>query len=142
MTRLHWRLLLIGTLWMPTLLLAEVADPVAGYTGAQAFGRYCASCHGPLGHGDGPVASSLKVEIPDLTELSKRFGGHFPDERVRDIIDGRAVLPAHGSRPMPVWGYEFEARTTGNETAAPESRKVAQNLIDRLVQHLRAMQKN
>lgn len=141
MTRLQWRLLLIGALWAPATLLAGAADPVAGYTGAQAFNRYCASCHGPAGHGDGPVASSLKVEIPDLTELARRFGGKFPDERVREIIDGRAVLPAHGSRLMPVWGYEFEARTTNDGNVAPGPRGMAQELIDRLVDHLRSMQK-
>ena len=95
-------------------------EPFADYSGAQLFGRFCASCHGSLGFGDGPVAPSLKVMIPDLTQLSKRSGGRFPDERVREIIDGRAVLPAHGTRPMPVWGYELEARAgAGDAPASP-----------------------
>ena len=87
------------------------------------------------------MAPSLKVMIPDLTELSKRSGGRFPDERVREIIDGRAVLPAHGSRPMPVWGYELEAQAGAGETTAANPRDTAQTLIDRLVDHLRSMQR-
>jgi hypothetical protein len=83
------------------------------------------------------VAPSLKIMLPDLAELSKRSGGRFPDERVREIIDGRAVLPAHGSRAMPVWGYELEAQVPEGRPA----RDTAQIIIDRLVEHLRSMQR-
>lgn len=134
--------------WLVAALLAAPAasqaahpDPFADYSGAQLFGRFCASCHGVLGSGDGPVASSLKVMIPDLSELAKRSGGRFPDERVREIIDGRAVLPAHGTRLMPVWGYELEARAGVDASAATNPRDTAQTMIDRLVDHLRSMQR-
>ncbi len=135
-------------LWLLVALLAAAgqsqaadSDPFANYGGAQLFARFCASCHGPQGEGDGPVAPSLRVMIPDLTELSKRSGGRFPDERVREIIDGRAVLPAHGTRPMPVWGYELEARAGAGDTPVAHPRDAAQTLIDRLVDHLRSMQR-
>ncbi len=134
--------------WLLVALLAAAGqsqagdpDPFADYSGAQLFARFCASCHGTLGFGDGPVAPSLKVMIPDLTELSKRSGGRFPDERVREIIDGRAVLPSHGTRPMPVWGYELEARAGAGDAPAAHPRDAAQTLIDRLVGHLRSMQR-
>lgn len=107
------------------------------YNGDQLFQRFCASCHGKLGYGDGPVAPSIKVLIPDLTQLSKRASGRFPADRVREIIDGRAVLPAHGTRPMPVWGYELEAQVPPEQSG----RAVAQGLIDRLVEHLRSIQR-
>lgn len=99
MTRI-W--LTAALLTLPVVTQAADIDPFLDYSGEQLFGRFCASCHGSFGAGDGPVAGSLKVMIPDLTELTKRSGGRFPDERVREIIDGRAVLPAHGTRPMPV----------------------------------------
>ena len=133
--------LLAALLCVPAASQAADADPFADYSGAQLFGRFCASCHGTLGFGDGPVAPSLKVMIPDLTELSKRSGGRFPDERVREIIDGRAVLPSHGTRPMPVWGYELEARAGAGDTPVAHPRDAAQTLIDRLVDHLRSMQR-
>jgi mono/diheme cytochrome c family protein len=133
--------LLVALLALPAASQAADIDPFADYSGAQLFGRFCASCHGSLGFGDGPVASSLKVMIPDLTELSKRSGGRFPDERVREMIDGRAVLPAHGTRPMPVWGYELEAQAGAGDTPSDHPRDTAQTLIDRLVDHLRSMQR-
>lgn len=133
--------LLAVLLALPAVTLGADMDSFTDYSGAQLFGRFCASCHGSLGFGDGPVAPTLKVMIPDLTELSKRSGGRFPDDRVREIIDGRAVLPAHGSRPMPVWGYELEAQAGAGEAGAGNPRDKAQTLIDRLVDHLRSMQR-
>lgn len=135
------QLVIIGLVMASSAVQAADLEPFADYSGEQLFGRFCASCHGALGFGDGPVAPTIKVMIPDLTQLSKRSGGRFPDERVREIIDGRAVLPAHGSRPMPVWGYELEARAGAGDTPAAHPRDAAQTLIDRLVDHLRSMQR-
>jgi len=122
---------------LPAAAPAADLEPFLDYSGSQLFSRFCASCHGALGAGDGPVAPSLKVLVPDLTELSKRSGGKFPEDRVREVIDGRAVLPAHGSRPMPVWGYELEAQVPEGKPG----RETAQALIDRLVEHLRSIQR-
>ena len=83
------------------------AEDLAAYNSAQLYQRFCASCHGTGGFGDGPVAPSLKVMVPDLTRLAKRRGGEFPDDLVLRIIDGRAIQVPHGTREMPVWGYEF-----------------------------------
>lgn len=138
MTRI-W--LVAALLALPAAPQAADIDPFVDYTGAQLFDRFCASCHGSQGYGDGPVAPSLKLMIPDLTELAKRSGGRFPDERVREIIDGRAVLPAHGTRPMPVWGYELEARAGAGDAPGDHPRDKAQTLIDRLVNHLRDLQR-
>jgi len=135
------QLVIIGLVMASTAVQAADLEPFADYSGPQLFGRFCASCHGSLGFGDGPVAPTIKVMIPDLTQLSKRSGGRFPDERVREIIDGRAVLPAHGTRPMPVWGYELEAQAGAGDTPVAHPRDAAQTLIDRLVDHLRSMQR-
>ena len=130
-------LVLAALLSAPLVLQASDLNPFLDYNGDQLFQRFCASCHGPQGYGDGPVAPSLKVLIPDLTELTKRAGGRFPVDRVLEIIDGRAVLTAHGTRPMPVWGYELEAQVPPDQSG----RAVAQGLIDRLVEHLRSIQR-
>jgi mono/diheme cytochrome c family protein len=73
--------------------------------GPDVFRAYCASCHGARGKGDGPVASVLRVAPPDLTRLANR--GQFPTERVRQTILGDAVVAAHGTREMPIWGPVF-----------------------------------
>ena len=75
--------------------------------GPNLFRAYCASCHGADAKGKGPAASALKSKVPDLTLLTKRNGGRFPEVRVRKIIMGEDVLAVHGSREMPVWGPIF-----------------------------------
>lgn len=121
-----------------TLLAAAAcaATPPATSAGARLYQQYCASCHGTAARGDGPAAPALGMPVPDLTRISARHGGRFPEGRVHEVIDGRAVLPAHGSRDMPVWGYEFEARSTGDGSGRAE----AQALTAQLVDYLRSIQ--
>jgi mono/diheme cytochrome c family protein len=108
------------------------AVSLADYSGEEIFGRFCASCHGDMAHGDGPVARSLGVMVPDLTKISQRYGG-FPTQLVRDTIDGRgARIDAHGSRTMPVWGYEFWVEEGGDVAAQQEMRKTIAKLVDYL----------
>lgn len=73
------------------------------------FQTYCAACHGKEGKGDGPAATALKKAPADLTKLSARNGGQFPENRVSRYIQGLDQLAAHGSRDMPVWGDLFKA---------------------------------
>ena len=80
---------------------------VTAASGQEMFKAYCASCHGNDGKGNGPVATALKVSIPDLTELSASNKGSFPRDHVVSVIQGRTVTPAHGSADMPVWGPVF-----------------------------------
>ena len=75
--------------------------------GPNLFRAYCASCHGADAKGKGPAAPALKSQVPDLTLLTKRNGGRFPEARVRKIIMGDDVVAVHGSREMPVWGPIF-----------------------------------
>ncbi len=124
-------------------ILASVACPAAeaedlsAYNGPELYRVYCASCHGVTGQGDGPVASSLKVEVPDLTRLAHRHAGSFPADQVRRIIDGRSAVPPHGTRDMPVWGHAF--RLAGTDGSQPQPQ--VDRLIDLLVQYLRSIQR-
>jgi mono/diheme cytochrome c family protein len=70
----------------------------------------CAACHGEDGKGNGVLASVLKVPAPDLTTLSRRNDGHFPLAAVTEIIDGRTLIAAHGTREMPIWGFDVRSR--------------------------------
>ena len=73
-------------------------------SGPEMYKTWCASCHGADGKGAGPVASALKKAPPDLTQLAKKNAGKFPLEHVREYIDGRNKVDAHGTREMPIWG--------------------------------------
>jgi mono/diheme cytochrome c family protein len=127
-----------------TVLLALAAVPAArsedlsGYSGQGLFKAYCVSCHGPNGTGDGPVAASLKVQVPDLTRIAARHGGSFPAEQVRKIIDGRTMIPPHGTREMPVWGMGFRLAGKGD----PQNEQRANSLVALLVEYLRAQQQH
>jgi hypothetical protein len=128
---------LLGATAAAALLIVYAANAfeavsLADYSGEEIFGRFCASCHGEMAHGDGPVARSLGVMVPDLTRISQRYGG-FPTQLVRDTIDGRgARVDAHGSRTMPVWGYEFWVEEGGDVTAQKEMRATIAKLVDYL----------
>jgi mono/diheme cytochrome c family protein len=73
-------------------------------TGRDAYLEYCASCHGPEGKGDGPMAAELKKKPANLTRLAQKHGSPLPKDRLLDFIDGRDMVRSHGSREMPVWG--------------------------------------
>jgi hypothetical protein len=77
-------------------------------TGEMLYRRYCASCHGMDGRGDGPLAASLRRPPTDLTILARRAGGRFDEAAVMAVIDGRRFVAEHGPREMPVWGAVFE----------------------------------
>jgi|DewCreStandDraft_3_1066083.scaffolds.fasta_scaffold00403_3 mono/diheme cytochrome c family protein len=74
--------------------------------GRRLYVRHCAACHGIDGKGNGPAAASLKTPPPDLTRLQPE-GEAFPIYRVMNVIEGEKVVPAHGSREMPIWGTIF-----------------------------------
>jgi mono/diheme cytochrome c family protein len=77
-------------------------------SGKEMYVAYCASCHGPNGKGNGPVAAALKTQPADLTQLASKNGGKFPDAQVQAAIRGDTNMPsAHGSKEMPVWGPTF-----------------------------------
>jgi mono/diheme cytochrome c family protein len=83
--------------------------------GATMYNSYCATCHGVAGVGDGPAAKALAKAPADLTRLSARNGGQFPDTKVKRYIEGLDEVPAHGSRDMPMWGPLF--RSLNRDTA-------------------------
>jgi mono/diheme cytochrome c family protein len=116
---------------------AFAADDV-GKSGKQLYERYCASCHGVSARGDGPVASSLAIEVPDLTLFARRHSDFFDRNLVERIIDGRHVIGAHGSRTMPVWGEDLSEAEMGNPDAERGTRIVIGRLADYLWQLQRA----
>jgi mono/diheme cytochrome c family protein len=84
-------------------------------SGADVYHQYCAVCHGQNGKGDGPVADALRVKPADLTLLSAKNNGKFPEMHVLNFIRSNDTIRAHGSRQMPVWGRVFLDETGGQQ---------------------------
>lgn len=129
-----WALGLLGALTLATQ--SQAADYVS-MSGKDLYKRFCASCHGVDGAGDGPVSSMLTVEVPDLRLLAWRAGGTFPRDRVVRIIDGRHVIAAHGTRTMPVWGEDLSKLEPGD----PNAEQATQIVILRLADYLWSLQR-
>jgi nucleotide-binding universal stress UspA family protein/mono/diheme cytochrome c family protein len=122
----------------PAMAQEPVAPPATEMrqrvTGGEVFRTYCATCHGPSGRGDGPLASSMRIRPADLTQISRRNGGEYPSEIVFRTIDGKTPVRGHGGPDMPVWGDAFARSRDGGDAATIKER------IDSLVEHLRLLQ--
>ena len=105
--------------------------------GRDYYLRYCASCHGFEGKGDGPVSSALSVKPSDLTAIVRRRHGEFPMDELGAFIDGRNTIAAHGSRDMPVWGERFGGDFRGD----PARDQVIRGEILMLLVYLQSIQR-
>ncbi len=105
----------VRTQWIGGLAVLALASgvgcgesPPRPEAGEELYARYCASCHGLTGRGDGPIRSALETPPTDLTQLAARNDGQFEEAPVLSAIDGRYEVAAHGPREMPVWGAVFQ----------------------------------
>lgn len=105
--------------------------PTSASDAKKMFETYCAVCHGKDGTGNGPAAKALAKAPADLSRISARNNGTFPDVRVRRYIEGLDEVAAHGSRDMPMWGELFRSL----------SRDTAQIRIAGLAEYLKSLQK-
>jgi len=133
-------------LW-PSALLAQNEGVTIGpsgqvITGKLEFRRYCAQCHGLDATGNGPVAPVLKKKPVNLTTLAKNNDGVFPEQQVRDYVNGRKTVASHGTREMPIWGNEFMYRQGGSGGPGAPALTEAQvnQKIDLLVQYVKSIQ--
>ena len=141
--RIHWAIL------AATILLAggsAVAQnhrppdqspfpPTYVPSGEHLYKQFCSACHGMDAKGQGPAAASLKMPPPDLTMLSKRHMGKFPDEYVSSVLLFGPGTTAHGSSDMPTWGPVFLYLDKHDEAAV---RQRIKNLTD----YLKSVQQN
>lgn len=135
--------LLLGALLSPPATIhvdAQTPEPQASANppqrtaGRDVFRNYCATCHGPTGRGDGPLADSMRRKPANLTEIAKRNGGTYPSDLVFRTIDGRQPVRGHGGPDMPVWGDAFARSTVGGNAEAVRQK------IESLVKFLETIQ--
>jgi len=102
--------------------------------GKGSFVRYCASCHGVDGKGNGPFVPMLKEKPGDLTQLAKKNGGKFPALEVADAIDGRKNIPGHGTADMPIWGERFGETESG--AGSPTTQTAIRQRIQLIIRYI------
>ena len=118
----------------PSNLKVVPIKPTQAASGQQMFNTYCAACHGKEGMGDGPVTAALKKAPADLTSLSKRNNGKFPELDVYHSILGDGRIAAHGSQDMPVWGDVLKALDG-------DSNSMVKLRISNLLDYVKSLQK-
>lgn len=118
---------------------AQQPPPESDVLGAREFHFACAPCHGSDGRGEGPVSDYLNTPPADLTQLSRRFNGEFPELLIRQLVDGRATGRAHGEADMPVWGDQFMFEE--DREALPDRAEAAiRQRISAVVSYLKTIQ--
>ncbi len=110
--------------------IAAQKKPASLRSGHDVFMDRCAVCHGEDGKGNGPAVGSLKIAPADLTLLTRRSGGNFPEERVKQIVGQQVDISAHGSREMPIWGDLFHAKTPADQQAANDRFKALVSYLE------------
>lgn len=112
------------------LLLAGCTREPAYPRHAEAmYVRYCASCHGVAGRGDGPAAAALSPPPTDLTRSDMNLA------ELMKVIDGRRTVRAHGTATMPVWGQVFEEALEGE----PRQHIQALREVQAVAEYVRAL---
>jgi mono/diheme cytochrome c family protein len=117
------------------IVIAACASTQPPPDAQRTFATHCASCHGVVGEGDGPMVQVMRVNVPNLRQLSARNNGVFPADEVAGFIDGRNLPVSHGDRVMPVWGDVFDTTSEFISDA-----QTAQERIDGIVEFLRDLQ--
>jgi mono/diheme cytochrome c family protein len=113
-------------------LKRTVAKATPVDSGPIMFAEYCAVCHGPTGKGNGPAAAALKKPPANLTLLTQKNNGTFPQRRVEEVLRFGFDYPAHGNSEMPIWGPTFRALSADKEAVTLR--------IANLGEHLRSLQ--
>ena len=85
--------------------------------GARLYLNHCAACHGEYGEGDGSVAATLRVTMPNLRSLAMRNDGVFPADAVTAYVDGREATPRTAIDRCRFGATYFAGRSKGPRSA-------------------------
>ena len=92
------------------------ADKASQDIGRDAWGKYCKSCHGKSGEGDGPKAEELKTELSDFTQ--SKFQAQTDGALFYKITKGRDEMPSSHKKNIEdedVWNIINYMRTFGKK---------------------------
>jgi mono/diheme cytochrome c family protein len=123
-----------------TVIREEPLDwqQIANMNGAGVFQNLCASCHGVGANGNGPAASVIDKDVPDLTRLAANNGGEFSHNAVERLISGKSRNVTHGTIDMPAWEKQFKYAQTGWSTFQREA--YARRRIHQLTEYIESIQ--
>ena len=119
------------------------AQTASGRAATEDFQLLCSPCHGFGAKGDGPAGQGLKKRPADLTTISIRHGGIFPEALIADTIEGIGMPTAHGTRDMPIWGDVFISEAVGSGVTIDAAKKATSDVeerLKRLVKYLESIQ--
>jgi high-affinity iron transporter len=102
--RRQGRLLVLVTVVFAPVACAKSATPTIDAGRTLYLQNGCASCHGPEGHGDGPIGRTLTPTPRDFRDLSAFKQGTTTDAIARTIAVGVA-----GGGQMPPFAHLTEA---------------------------------
>jgi mono/diheme cytochrome c family protein len=108
--------------------------------GKMEYLSSCGACHGADGKGKGPLSEVLKVTPADLTVLAKKNRGVFPIDSTYEVIDGRKLIAAHGTRDMPIWGFRYMPSPHQAVDPSPATEAVVRARILAIVDYLSGIQ--
>jgi len=92
------------------------ADKASLDVGRDQWGKYCKSCHGKMGEGDGPKAEELKTELADFT--TSKFQSQSDGALFYKITKGRDEMPSSHKKNIEdddVWNIINFMRTFGKK---------------------------
>jgi high-affinity iron transporter len=87
------------------LLLVNPVEAQEKAEGKRIYVIYCSGCHGQMGKGDGPAASSLPVKPANHTDGAAM--NQLSDKFLFDIIS-KGGSAAGKSPYMPAWGSQLK----------------------------------
>lgn len=90
--------------------------------GRSIYAQNCVACHGDDGRGG--------AQIPDLTGLTARAGGTYPQRMVLDKLDGYARgAVIYADAEMPNFGDLLTGRLTRVQTDQGLSRQLPEQIV-------------
>jgi mono/diheme cytochrome c family protein len=128
----HWQCLKLLPALMLILSSAASADD-AVLQAKEDFVSLCAPCHGPDGTGNGPKAEQLGRKPADLSHITARHGGRYPEQLIFGTIAGLDMPDGHGTREMPIWGDVFVTEGVGASTKVEDAMKASDDASRRIM---------
>ncbi len=111
----------------------NLAAPAGTVSGADLYKQLCAGCHGADAKGVGPTSPYCSVPPTDLTLLTKKNHGAFPEQKVTQILRYGTEKPNQSTTYMPVWKPLLS-------TIHGESSELTEKRITSLTEYLKSIQ--